>query len=228
MATAKMSLLNPGGTIQLPNTGTVVVGTDGMVIVDVRDIPAILQMGGSYIYSTAQYQPIIGTPRAASAGRIVSSTSFANGTLTIANQPDVPRQLNLVWTPGTTAITAGNVALTYRANDSTLQVDNLSPITAASTPATLTTSKGVISLTSAIVTGLTGGVTPGVQIDDTNSLSVSVSPGYQDFAITQAFENNAVQGTSAVASSAASYTPSTAPNASNTFGAFFTYNVPNT
>lgn len=227
MTTAKVSLASVGGLVQLPFTGNVAVPADGIVTVDTRDIPDVLRLGGAYIGSFTKFQPLSGTPRAASAARIVASTSLSNKTLTIANQPDIPRQLNLVWDPGTVAMTAGNVAVTYKANDGTTQVDNLSLVTAASTPATLATSKGVVSLTSAIITAVAGGASPGVQIDDTNSMSVFVDAGYQDFAISQAFVDGAVIGTSAVATSAASFTPSTAPNGTHTYGAAFTYNAPN-
>jgi hypothetical protein len=66
-----------------------------------------------------------------SAGVTVASTSLTAGTLTIAAQTDVPRQLAAIIYPGTTSITAGSLVYTYTANDSTAQVDTLSLVMAS-------------------------------------------------------------------------------------------------
>ena len=102
----------------------------------------------------------------------------------------------------------------------------MSPVTPASTAKTVTTSKGAVSVTSVIVTALSGGASPLVQVNDTNSLSVMVQPYYTGFALSRAFADGAVNGTTAVASSAASYTPSTTPNATHTYEALYTFNSP--
>jgi hypothetical protein len=225
MATVRMNAAAIGGTIYCQNTGPVTVPSDGIITVDSRDAAQLLLVGASYINARTG-QATITTPAAATAARLVASTALSNGTKTIANQPDVPRPGALRIDPGGGTITAGNVALTYTANDGTTQVDNLSAITTALF--TQGTSKGIISLTSVITTGIVGGTSPLMQVDTTAALSVPVDPGFVDFAILRENVDGTSEGQVAVASSAASFTPSTAPNATHSYGVFYGYTMPNT
>lgn len=216
-----------GGTI-IPGGSEArkVVGSTGVISVKGIDAASYIQAGAKLIQQRTSSQSLVTAPRAASAGRIVASTAMANGTLSIANQPDVPRQLVLVVDPGNAAITAGDVAVTYVANDGTTQVDHLSPVTPASTIKSTNTSKGVVSVTSAIVTSLAGGSSPKIQINDTNSLSMMVPPNFSGFTLRRSFADGAVDGTTAVATSAASYTPSTTPNGTHTYASLFSATAP--
>lgn len=216
-----------GGTI-LPGGAEArkVVGTTGVISVKGIDAPSFVQAGAKFIQAKQVQSASIIAPRAASAGRLVASVALANGTLSIANQPDVPRQGILVIDPGTSAISAGNVAITYVANDGTTVVDNKTTVTPASTIASQTTSKGIVSLTSVIVTALAGGASPKVQLNDSNSLSMTVPPYFSSFSLTRTYADGVVNGTTAVASSAASYTPSTTPNATVTYQAIARVNAP--
>jgi hypothetical protein len=90
----------------------------------------------------------------------------------------------------------------------------------------VTTSKGIVSLTSVIATGLAGGASPKIQLNDSNSLSMSVPPSLSSFAMVRGYADGVVDGTTAVASSAASYTPSTTPNGTHTYSAMFSGNAP--
>lgn len=54
----------------------------------------------------------LGNPIAASTNRIVASTDFASGTLTIAAQPDVPRNVTVSLTDANSSVTAGTVTIT--------------------------------------------------------------------------------------------------------------------
>lgn len=210
----------PGGS-----TPRIPIPANGQITVPAIDVGSYLAAGARLVRNiTRQGSPPV-APRAASAGRIVASAALSNGTLTIANQPDVPRQLAVRVDPGTVALTGGNVALTYTANDGTTQVDNISAATPASTPATTLTSKGVQSLTSAIVTGVAGGASPKVQVNDTNSISMLVDANYTNFTLLSTDADGAADGTVAVASSAASYTPSTAPNGTHTYSASYGYSA---
>lgn len=214
-----------GGTINAPS-GNIAVPASGRITVPVSDAAALLAAGCKYVNSPSRFQALSAAPRAGSAGRIVASTSFANGTLSIANQPDVPRVLAVKIDPGTLEITAGNLALTYTANDGTTQVDNIDPRTAASTILTTNTSKGAVLVTSAIITAVAGGATPGVQIDDTNSLSLQVDPGFAAFTVKRANVDGANETIGTVNSSAASITPNTTPNATHTYGFYYNYTAP--
>lgn len=226
MTQVNMDLSALGGTVQ-GNFGTYYPSaTSPVVAVDSRDAAALLAAGGNYIKQASRFTTLLAAPRAGSAGRLVASTSFANGTLSIANQPDVPRRGNVILNPGTTAVTAGNIAITYLANDGTNTTDNISGITAASQILTASTSKGIVTLTSAIITAVAGGTSPGVQIDDSNSLSVFVDPGFSSFTCIKETADNAGETVGTVASSAASITPTTTPNGTHTFGFGYTYNSP--
>jgi hypothetical protein len=227
MSTVKMNALAIGGTIQLPATGNVTVPADGLISVDSTDVAALLRMGATYIMARTKSVNIL-APRAASAGRLVASTALSNGTKTIAAQPDVPRQGVLRIDPGTSAITAGNVAINYLANDGTTVTDNVSAIMGGTTVVSTNTSKGIVTLNSVIVTAIAGGASPQVQLNDTNSLSVSVDPGFVDFTLLAEFADATNEGQVAIASSAASFTPSTTPNSTHNYGAFYGFNAPNT
>lgn len=219
----KMNAALIGGVVNTAYSGNVQVGADGLITVDVRDVPALLQAGAQFIVANHELQPI-GACRAATAGRIVASTSLSNGTLTIANQPDVGRQLGLYVSPGSGTITAGQCALTYVANDGTNQTD-IVPLASAAV-FTTNTSKGVLTLTSAIITGLVGGTSPLVQINDTNSLALSVNPGFVDFQVTKAQTDTANDTIGTVASSAACITPNTTPNGTHTYAFNYSFNGP--
>lgn len=217
-----------GGAIQTQYSGYVTVGADGTVTVDSRDAASLLAAGASYINTRTGYvnypvAPVIGT-----VGKFVASTSLANGTLSIANQPDVPRMGLLRVDPGASAVTAGNAAITYVANDGTTQVDNLSVITGASTLATLSTSKGMMLINSVILTGVVGGTTPHVQLSSDGRLACPVDAGFQDFAVVAEWDTNASATPGAVTASAAAIAPTAAVNGTATYSFGYTYIMPNT
>lgn len=227
--TTRLNVSGLGGPLFLAytnNGNAVQPAADGTLVVDSRDVPSLLTVGASYI-NQVNRQATVSAPLAATAGRIVSSTTLANGTLSIANQPDVPRRVAAVLAHGSTAVTGGALTLSYLANDGTNQADAfaLSAIS-ASTGITYTSSKGVLSLTSAIVTGLAGAANAGVQINDTNSLSLIVDAGYQDFGVSFETAAGTPETVGVVASSAASVTPSTTPNGSLVFGFVYGYLTP--
>jgi hypothetical protein len=228
IATVQMSAAAIGGTLNLPNTGTVQVPASGLITVDTRDAIDLIRRGGAYVNQRVVVN-VFTTPRAASAGRLVASTTLSNGTLTIANQPDVPRQGAVYIDPGTSAITAGNVAVSYVANDGTSQVDNFSAVMPPSVAVTQNTTKGIVVLSSVVVTAVAGGATPHVQVNDTNSLAMMVDPGFQSFALLREDVDSTYEASGqTVASSAASVTPSTAPNATHNFTIRAGWTVPDT
>jgi hypothetical protein len=208
--------------------GTYAVPTNGLITVDSRDVITLLRTGATYINAMTRSATISPAPRAGSAGRIVASVALSNGTLSIANQPDVSRQVATRVDPGTTAITAGTLTNIYVANDGTTTTDAVSLAAAASTPVTVSSSKGVVKMTSAIVTGLVGGASPLIQVNDTNSLSVMVDPGFTNFSVLKESVDGADETIGTVATAAASITPTTAPNATHTYGFVFGLAAPNT
>lgn len=114
---------------------------------------------------------------------------------------------------------AGGVAGFYAAaNDGTAaQVDALSLVASASTPISVPFTKGVLTVASAVVSGLVGGANPKVQIDTTAALAVPVPPQAVDVTIlkevTAGADSSANLGT---ITNAGIWTPHSAPNASAT------------
>ncbi len=225
MSTVKMNALSIGGLIQTQFSGNVQVPADGIITVDTRDAATLLAAGAGYITAKTKQQ-YISAPLAGTVGRIVASTAFANGTLTIANQPDSPRLCSIRVDPGTTAITGGVVTVNYVGCDGQTTIDTVSAVTAASTVVSTNTSKGVAKVNSVVVTGVAGGTSPQIQVDTLNSLAVAADAGYVDFSVVDLKVDNVDSGVASTQSSAACFTPSTAPNGTHNYQVVAVFNSP--
>ncbi len=226
MPTVRLSAASLGGVIQTQYSGNVQAGSDNTITVDTRDAPALLAAGAAYLNNVTRFGTITPAPVLATAGRIVASTTLANGTLSIANQPDVPRQLALRVDPGTSPITAGTATLTYVGNDGVSTVDAVSLVMPATTAVVTNTTKGAALVNSVIVTGLAGGASPKVQVNDTNSLSLAVDPGFVSFAVSRESVDNANVGIGTVSASAGSIISSTAPNGTHIYAYNYSFAAP--
>src|SRR5579885_2064984 len=226
VTTVKLNAKSIGGVIQTQYSGNVTVGPDAFIVVNVLDVPALLAAGCTYVNSRTNFVTYTTAIVAATAGQFVASTSLTNGTLSIANQPDVPRMGQVRVDPGTLAITAGNIAVTYLANDGTTQVDNISPVTPANTVLTAFTSKGMISINSVIVTNLAGGGSPHVQMDSNNYIACPVDAGFQDFVELAEYRTVTKETNGTVYASAACIAPSVAPNGTATYTFGYSYTTP--
>ena len=222
--------VTPAGAFQGPNSGTVFASTtDNTFSIDVRDLDRALKSGYVPVYKDCRtHVPIVSAPAAATVGAIVASASLTNTTLTIAGNPDAMRGAQMRVDPGTSAITAGVCTVTYAANDGTAaQVDVLSLVTAASTLLTVPFTKGVLTVASAIVTGLVGGHTPKIQIDTNATLAVPIPPGAVDVTIlkevTDGADSSANLGT---LNNSGLWVPHTAPNATHTYGVAYSVIAP--
>ena len=219
MATVKLSSAGSslGGVIQ-GNYGIYTIGSDGTVLVDARDAPPLLAQGLNYVNVFNSTYTLPKAPAAASAGAVVSSVALSNGTLSIAASPDVMRPVIVEVFNGTGPITAGTLAVTYVANDGTTQNDNISLVCGASTSATTALSKGVLTVSSATVSGLVGGTSPGIRLSTIAAVSLPVGPNAVDFAVTREYDAGATVAVGTVyAASLASITPTTAPNGTVTY-----------
>lgn len=195
-------------------SGAVEANVDGSVTIDVRDLAVAL--GGGFLPLNSRVQQyLIGnatTPvgaAAASATHVVNDQALANGTLAIAAQPDVPRQLKVAVTPGA-AIAAGELVVVYDANDGTVQTDTFSLIMPDSTTDFFFT-KGAYKVISATVSGLVGGSTPTIDIGTTTTLAVPVGQTCLD--ATMLLENlDGTYLTTGTMVAPGLFTPATAPN----------------
>lgn len=168
----------------------------------------------------------IAAPAAASATGIVSNTAVVNGSLTIAAQPGVARPLAIVIAPGSPGITAGSLALDYVANDGTDTVETFSLIGAAnSTP---TTSKGVMHVNSAVISGAVGGTTPTIQIGTNANLSVPMPENCVATTILKEGLDGAdvAVGSKGTLTTKGVYHPNTAPNGTHNYDVDYTVLAP--
>ena len=216
-----------GGTIE-GGFGTYLADVNGNITVDPRDVPALLTAGCSFLRKASSWWTPGNAPAAAAAAAWHTSGALSNATLAISAQPDVSRQGAVVVNAGTSAITAGNFAFTYLSNDGQAQTDNNSLVTAASGTLTFFTSKGVVHITSMVVTALAGGASPGVQVGSTAMLCVPCDPGAGQ---TVTFNKTVVDGADEAVGTVSTttlggITPTTAPNATHTYAFAYTYLAP--
>ena len=155
-----------------------------------------------------------GAVRAASATAIVSSAALSNGTLSIAAQTDVPRQLQFVINPGAAAITAGGLELDYDDQNFQPVTDTLSLITGANTATTVTSSTGCMNLRAAKVANLAGGSSPNIQGGYNTVLAIPHDYPATGFKVVKATQAGVVDTlpTTTVAAKPWLITPNTAPD----------------
>lgn len=228
---------SPRGQIQLPNSGTVFVASNGSVSVNPLDVLTMLQLGFTVGTTRHNSYQTPGVPGAASAVVYVASVSISAGntTLTIAAQPIVMRQMQAVIDPGTLAISAGSLTLTYTGNDGQTHVDVLALTTALSTLLTVVTTYGVEHLTSAIITSLSGGVGWLRGIGSNATLAVPTDSGAANIVGTrESIISTSTLGISlgvdetigSIVPSTGLWTPTTAPNATQMLSVGYNYSSP--
>lgn len=217
-----------GGTIiQGGSAPNIPVPANGRVTTSTRVAAQLVAAGANYLGTQLRSQNLQAPPVAATAGRIVASTALANGTLSIANQPDIPRQAVVVVDPGTSAITAGVLALAYLGNDGVNRTESISLVGPGTTIMSTTTSRGLQTVASAIVTALAGGASPKVQVNDTNALALAVDPNFAALTINRQYGDGVATSGGTLQSTAAVFTPTLTPNGTHTYGFNFSYNSPN-
>lgn len=214
-----------GGVVQ-GNFGTYQQGSDGNYTVDSRDAQSLLALGMNYVKATVRNYTPPAAPLVATSGKIVASVALSNGGLTIANQPDVMRPANIVIGTGTAPVTAGSLSMVYTANDGSSTTDTLSLVLAASAGNTLTTSKGMQKLATAIVSGLAGGTSPFIHIDTTGAISVPVDIGAVDFALYSEIVDGAAETIGTLAVALGSVAPTTAPNGTHLYSFGYNFTAP--
>lgn len=224
MANPTVVLIVPFGTTSVFGKSGVLYTPDayGRITVNTGDIESLLNGGCTYAPNdTRSYY--VGAAAAASAALIVASGAMSNGALTIAAQPDVGRQLQAVVNPGTTAISAGVLTLTYTATDGTTQVDSLSLATALSTLLTLTSSKGALHVTSGAVSGLVGGTSPTLEVGTNTVLGLPVAAGFQGVSVLKENVDGADEAVGTVTAGVGLIKPTTAPNGTHTYVFVYSY-----
>lgn len=212
----------------------------GQIVAAAIDVADLLKDGCQFEMTAHRTYNTPGPPVAPSSSIIINSqTLVAGATLTIAAQPDVPRQLQAVCTTGTGTLTAGSVALNYAANDGTTQTDVLNFGAADVTgTVTLTTTKGVEHLNSAVVgSPVIGGTGPTVVLGTNAYIALPLEPGQVNFAVTKETKITPTNGTlglsvpadetvSTLTVSTGLISPTTAADGTHSFSFGYTYNYP--
>lgn len=210
-----------GGIVQ-GNFGTYQAASDGTFTVDTRDAPEMLRLGMVYVKQAQRAYTAALAPAAAATGAIVASGALSNGTVAITANPDIMRPVAFEVGTGTGAITAGSIAVTYNANDGSVTTDTLTCVCPASSSTTQTLSKGVVSISSIVVSGLTGGTSPWRRANTTAALALPVDVGTVDLAVTREYDAGATIAVGTLTTSLGCITPTTAPNSTVTYA--FQYN----
>lgn len=206
--------------------GTYQPASDGSYSVDSRDAIVLLSTGYSYVKQLSNAYTLPLAPLAAGVGHVVASGALSNGTVAVSNQPDVMRPVNVEVGTGTLAITAGNVAVTYTGNDGTVGTDNFSTVCALSTAVTQGLSRGVDAISSIVVSGLVGGVSPWIRLSTTAGVSVPVGAGAIDVTFTREYDAGATIAIGTPVAALGSINPTTAPNGTVTYSFAYTFTSP--
>jgi hypothetical protein len=225
MTTVQMAGNGFGGVVQ-GNYGTYQSGSDGTFTVDVRDAPAMLVLGMTYVNLVTDHMNLSFAPAAATIGAIVASGALSNGTVAVTANPDVPRVVNVEVGAGTSAITAGTVSVTYTGNDGVKATEALSLVTAANASTTQALSRGVVTISSITVSGLAGGASPWLRMSTTSALSMPVAKGTVDFAVIREWDANVTAAIGTLSPVLASISPTNPPNATRTYSFIYTYVTP--
>ena len=232
----------PFWTAQIGFAGnTYTANSLGVVTAPSNDVADLIKAGCVFGQSKRAQYTTPGSPAAANATITVSSTSMTAGatqTLTIGAQPDVMRPLAIVAIPQSgSTLTAGLLTMVYAANDGTTQTDalNLAPNGSQVGNLTLSTSKGVEHLTSAILTGVAGGGNATIQIGTSATLAVPLEPGFVSWAITKETKITSTSSSlfipsdetvSTLTTSNGLVQPTTAPDAAHWLSFGYTYTMP--
>lgn len=223
-----LAMIVPAGTTQLVGlSGTIYTpDANGVIQVQQGDVVGMLS-AGCLSTDTFNRSHAFTAPLAATAGKFVASRALSNGaTVAFANQPDVPRQGNVVIWPGTLALTAGQVAVSYWGNDGQQHTDTIQTVAAASTLVTFPLSFGAVRFLSASVSGIVGGVSPAMQIDSTGALALNMSPGGNPIIIYNEIDTATVQSPPATANTTNGVvTPQTALNGTVNYSFGYTEQV---
>lgn len=226
MATTVQMAGNGFGGVVQGNYGSYTIAADGTFTVDTRDAPSMLALGMTYVNKVVSMHGLLIPPGAAAVGHIVGSGALSNGSVAVSAQPDVPRPVTVEVGTGTGAITAGSVAVTYVGNDGKSATDTLSLVCPASSSTTQFLSRGCITISAITVSGVVGGTSPFFRMSTTAGLSLPVSPGAVDFALLREYDAGATIAIGAVSSVLGSFTPTTAPNGTVTYGFVYSYVAP--
>ncbi len=214
----------PGQSFETRSGARYVADQNGVVSnVAAGDVIDHLNAGCSFAHTGSHYISHAVAPTAATAANIVASVALANGSLTVAGQPDVPRKLQAVVTPGAAAVIAGSLTLSYTDSSGQSIIDSFIVATPASIALTLTTSRGVSHLASAALAQVSGGASPTIAIGTTSALGLPAVQGALAFSVFKEVRNGADETVGTVDPTGGTVVPSTAPNGTYTYSFGYNY-----
>lgn len=165
-------------------------------------------------------------PIAATTTTFVADVSIANSACTIAAQPDYPRKIQIVITDANSSITAGlvtviGVGASGQALNQAIDISN-------GGTHTYTTTDAFASITSITPSGLVGNAAADhISAGPTNALGLPgcKTPTGATFAVYKTDVDNANETVGTVDATAGTITPTTAPNGTHNFDAWYNYTV---
>lgn len=208
-----MKAPNPYQTFQSQDGSTYTADSKGIIAnVTNGDVLDLMNMGcvpGSLKSDFLNLGAVV----TASLTQLIANVAATNISLTIAAQPDVPRQGVFTFAPGAANVTAGNLAVVYKDQNGQTQTDNFSLITSSGVSLSPKTTKAIASLVSATITGLVGGSSPTVQAGTNTTVGLPSDVGSFGFSVYKETQNGADVATiGAVDAANGLYTLTTAPN----------------
>ena len=197
----------------------------GRINVQPGDVGPLIDAGSAFPAFVNNRSYNAGAAAAAAAGLVFATGALVNGAAAIAAQPDVPRPLAYIITPGAAAITAGTLTLVYWGNDGQEHTEVVSLVTPASVAKHYTTLFGVALLVSQTVAALAGGSSPTLEGGSTASLALPMSPNGAPVSVYLEATDGADNAVSPYNAANGVIAPATAPNGTHTFDWDYTETV---
>lgn len=209
---ASLEAQRVAGTIDLEWTGDAEYETSGLT----TGGPSGSEVRSAHVRVTA--------PLAAAADNIVAAIDpVADGALTIAAQPDVPRKLTLTIVDADASISAGIATIVSTGPSGESQTEVVS-LTGGSAVKTTTKAHGKIaSITVSGVVGAAAGDTLSVGVSAALGLPGRKTPLAAGFAVHKANVDQVDEAVGTVDATAGTIVPTTAPNGAKHFDFWYTY-----
>lgn len=223
--TMSVVLQTPTGVTQLVGVSGTVYTADAfgrITITDSRDLGPALASGCVYSPTDTRWYTAGSAPAAAAAANVVAAVAVANGTLTIAGQPDVPRNLQIVQT-GTPTITAGSVNITMVNSQGVTLTES---VALASANGTLTTNNAVGHVVGASVSGAAGSALGTISIGSGAALGLPLPAGFANLTVFKQNTDGADVTNGTIDGTYGKVTPNTAPNGTHTYSFGYTFVLP--
>lgn len=212
-----------GGSLDDAQAGMVAAASKADA--DSTDVATVANATATNVAEARSGHVRITAPATAALTGLVNTADVANGALTIAAQPDVPRKLQIRIVDANSSISAGTLTLSGTGPSGEALPDQV--INLAGGTRTITTDRAYATF-SGTVAGLAGaatGDTLGIGPASALGLPGQKTPASSSFAVHKASVDNVDEAVGTVDAPAGTIVPTTAPNGTRNFNFWFTYAV---